>query len=1130
MRAELEAVRDALGLASHVLTAEPAELGSQLVGRLVENEEPGLVRLRAGVARRATVWPLLPSLTTPGGPLLGTVPARSDVPGDPVGGRAVVAVHAITVTPDGRTAIVGYEDGEVRCVDVETRVAQWGCGLDSDILSLAATPRGGLVVVGSADGTVRVLDAALGENVAVLGRHGGAVHKVAASPDGRLAVSRSFDGDLRVWDLESRDEAARLTVPGPFALSPDGRRLYGATDAALRRWDLASLASDDLGHIDSSHVLAMAVTPDGRALASISHETGGAPGRVLNRIVLTIHDLDGENAPSRGTCTEPPAGLYHPDWADLAVASDGDLAVSGLLGTGALCWDLRRLDHPAVLAGHSGQVLAVAVTPNAQRIITGSRDGTVRVWDPARAAVAPHIAAHPGEANGVAATASGRRAVTVASDGSIAVWDLGPQRGGRALPWTGEPCWSVGISPDGARAVIGAAGGVVAVLDLASGAPISRHTHPGGDVWQVGFSVDGRELWAVAIDGTLLCWDSRTGTARAAPVQTGGVPPTGVAVTPDGHRALAGRADGTVVTGRLDRSATSDVLGRHDAGVRSAALTPDGRAGVTGAADRGVVVWDLERLTARHVVAAHDGVVSAVALTPDGRLAVSAGADGRLAFWDVATGARLASFTAEGRLISVALASNGSLCMAGEQSGRIHALLLNLKVTEPAVKAPGPRMAAARPAVARDLAGARAAAAQAERRLAGDPGNDELAEALGVAYADLGACLGAAGAAAWLGYAIRARDLLRGLQASGAQVAADALERLDEVESAVARMSVSVGSEFARLPIEPESLHGGGPCGPVLAHGRARGPVLAVATVPREPLAVSAGADGTLWVWDVAHGVGVRPLRGHDGAVLGVAVAPDGGVVASGSGDATVRLWNLSAGRNRATLRAHEDAVFAVAVTPDGRHVVSGSGDRTVRVWDIATGAPVRTWQGHTGRVMAVAVSADGRMVASGSEDGTLRLWDPTTGDCRVLTGHEAAVLAVAFTPDGSRVVSGSFDQTIKVWDPARGEPTATLGGHYDAIRAVVAAPDGRRLVSACFDGSIRIWDLAWKAEIATLTGHSKAVTSIALCADPHRLVSGSEDGTVRVWDLLVRGDAHTAPRVPPDHGPVRPRRRWWRR
>jgi WD40 repeat protein len=44
-------------------------------------------------------------------------------------------------------------------------------------------------------------------------------------------------------------------------------------------------------------------------------------------------------------------------------------------------WDLDGGELLATLTGHEDWVVAVAVTPDGDRIVSGSGDGTVRVWE-----------------------------------------------------------------------------------------------------------------------------------------------------------------------------------------------------------------------------------------------------------------------------------------------------------------------------------------------------------------------------------------------------------------------------------------------------------------------------------------------------------------------------------------------------------------------------------------------------------------------------------------------------------------------------------------------------------------------------------------------------------------------------
>jgi WD40 repeat protein len=74
----------------------------------------------------------------------------------------------------------------------------------------------------------------------------------------------------------------------------------------------------------------------------------------------------------------------------------------------------------------------------------------------------------------------------------------------------------------------------------------------------------------------------------------------------------------------------------------------------------------------------------------------------------------------------------------------------------------------------------------------------------------------------------------------------------------------------------------------------------------------------------------------NDGGVTSVAVSHDGRFMAAGSLDNIVRIWEIATGILVDRLRGHESSVYSVVFTPDGKGVVSGSLDMTMKLWDIS--------------------------------------------------------------------------------------------------------------------------------------------------------------------------------------------------
>ena len=304
-------------------------------------------------------------------------------------------------------------------------------------------------------------------------------------------------------------------------------------------------------------------------------------------------------------------------------------------------------------------------------------------------------------------------------------------------------------------------------------------------------------------------------------------------------------------------------------------------------------------------------------------------------------------------------------------------------------------------------------------------------------------------------------------------------------------------------------------------------------TVSGRSLVASAGADGTVRIWDPATGQQRAALQGHQGWVEAVCAVSVGGqsLLASAGTDGTIRIWDPATGQQHAILPGHQGGVNGVCVVSRGGlpMLASAGTDGTVGIWDPATGQQLAILPGHQGGVRAVcAVSVGGQpMLASAGTDGTVGIWDPSTGQqCASLLGHQGGgVHGVCVVSPGGQplLATAGSDGPLRIWDPATGQQRASLPGHQGGVRAVCAVSVGGQplLASAGADGTVRIWDPVTGQQRATWPGHQgavKAVCEITVDGQP-LLASAGADGTVRIWDL-VTGQQRVA--LQDDQGGVR--------
>ena len=107
----------------------------------------------------------------------------------------------------------------------------------------------------------------------------------------------------------------------------------------------------------------------------------------------------------------------------IAVTPDRRRLVSGN-GSAVGIWNIAGGAELARLHGHTEDVLAVGISADGRRIVSGSVDGSVRVWD---AEVGQEIACglgHQGEVTSVALTPDGVHALSGGEDRTVRVWRM----------------------------------------------------------------------------------------------------------------------------------------------------------------------------------------------------------------------------------------------------------------------------------------------------------------------------------------------------------------------------------------------------------------------------------------------------------------------------------------------------------------------------------------------------------------------------------------------------------------------------------------------------------------------------------------------------------------------------------
>ncbi|HTY25554.1 MAG TPA: protein kinase [Desulfomonilaceae bacterium] len=671
-----------------------------------------------------------------------------------------------------------------------------------------------------------------------------------------------------------------------------------------------------------------------------------------------------------------------------------------------------------VLKGHTGWVTAISHFPKSDLFITAARDRTLKIWE--------------------------------ASTGELK----------KTMPLLSEPPVWLQVSPDERLVALVAAqsNSPVKLLNLDSGRFQGNALAHEGLLSSVAFFPESEQVLTVEQRGVARLWDSRESKAQATYKIPSHIVSSIMFDQSSSPEIILAGMDKVI---RRIRPADSHSVvfeqGHRDT-ITGLAINPDGTRALTSGRDKQVISWDAVSGRILSTFQAHQDQIGAMALSPTGKLAASYDPKTSIKLWDTGTGMVLRTFpTTEGELNCLVFTRDGEALLAGgrdmvakvwDVGGRPIVPALALSTIRPVTKQ-----------------------MKSERKF---KVMVELAQkamkkgSFGSAYSMLRECQTLPGyerSETVLDLILRIKD--RGTRAS---LHGGWKRKALETKSAV------MSADFSPSAIHFLSAHGDHTirmwstktwdCLKVL-----RGHTNLVTSVRfssngRE--AVSGSDDRSVRIWDLHTGKNLVTLKGHQESVSSVAYSRAGSEVVSGSWDNMVRVWRLSDSVCIKTLRGHDDKVTGVAFAGSANHVVSAGFDGTVKMWDVSSGRVLRDLRGHKDRVTSLRVSPAGDLLLTCSMDGTARIWDLKKGQCtKTIEVNETGVRAGVFSPDQKFLLTGGNDAVLGIWNVETGVCEREFQGHAREISAVEFSSNGRFVLSTSVDGSVMLWELDWDWKFA---------------------------------------------------------------
>jgi WD40 repeat protein len=468
---------------------------------------------------------------------------------------------------DGNLAATSRPDG-ISLWDLESGVRKFSFRTTYITQPIALSPDAKLIAAGGHDMKVKLWDRSNGHLRHVFSSPIADLRSVAFSPDSRLVAAAAGDGTTKVWTTETGKELHSLrSNPAhggtwSVAFSPDNKQiLTGGVNVpiGLWLWDVASGSRlDSLGTAVTSQS-SVAFSPDTTKIAS----TG------LGRSVL-LWDVPGARLLRRLNGSEVSVSV--------AFSPNGQLVAAGTHNKEAIVkvWDIHSNNSPRLLRGNTGQIDTLTFSPDGGRLLSGARDGKMKVWDITTNNLLRSMTDRH-EVWSVAFSPDGARALSGGSDVFFKLWDLTNGRLVRTYQGgheKNEYAGAVAFSPDGSLLLSGSWDKTLRLWRASDGAILRTfhgHTHV---IRSAGFSSDGRRIISSGDDKTARTWDAETG--RTIQEFKGHQSMVNAALfSKDGTRVLTASQDNTF---RIWQAATGEELARFIAEEEGGwlVITPEG--------------------------------------------------------------------------------------------------------------------------------------------------------------------------------------------------------------------------------------------------------------------------------------------------------------------------------------------------------------------------------------------------------------------------------------------------------------------------------------------------------------------------------------------------------------------------
>ncbi|MBE9213908.1 pentapeptide repeat-containing protein [Plectonema cf. radiosum LEGE 06105] len=426
--------------------------------------------------------------------------------------------------------------------------------------------------------------------------------------------------------------------------SPTGNLFATAIENQIYLWDVDNIRQLHQLEGHTGWVRAIAFTPDGKILASGSHDS-----------TIKLWKVE------TGQCLQTITG-HTSNIQSLAFNRDGTILASGSNDKTVRLWNMST-GQCLILQGHTNNLCFVSFHPFDEKLITASTDNTVRLWNIQTGECLQIFHISINWLLAIAISHDGKTLVTGSDGNAVKFWDIETGECIKTLPGYHSCVWSIAFSHDDKFIITGSEDNTIKIWDVETGECLQTLREHQQRVWLVDLHPDNQKLLSISEDQTIKLWDvSSRRCLKTLKGYSNWI--LSLAFSPDGQTLASSSQDGKVRLWDMQTGQCNSILAGHDKIVSSVAFAPPHLPDcllASGSDDNTIKLWNPDGECWK-TLQGHDDWVYSVAFNPQVNILASGSRDRNIKIWDCQTGECLHTLVGhESRVKSVSFNSNGTL-------------------------------------------------------------------------------------------------------------------------------------------------------------------------------------------------------------------------------------------------------------------------------------------------------------------------------------------------------------------------------------------------------------------------------------------------------------------------------------